>query len=215
MKPFRQDAIVLVVANPVDVLTYFAQKLADLPKNQVFGSGTVLDSARLRGLLAKEYHVAASSISAYVLGEHGDSQVVAWSQVSIGGVPSAASGASQQKKKTTPTVTISEDTADRIAKETKEKAAEIIESKGSTAFGIGGVVASICKSVLYDGRNVLPVSHYHEDLSVCLSTPVVVGRKGLVDFGDISLSLDDAEKEALKDSARSLKDVIQEAEKSQ
>lgn len=223
MKPLRPDAIVLVVANPVDVLTHFAQQLTGLPRTQVFGSGTVLDSARLRGLLAHEYGLAASAVSAYVLGEHGDSQVVAWSQVSMGGVPLArvaATSGSQggtgtaEQKRDRKMRTLSEGTADRMAKETKEKAAEIIASKGSTAFGIGGVVASICKSVLYDGRTVLPVSHYQEDWGVCLSTPVVVGRQGLVDLGDISLSLDEGEKEALKASAKSLKEVIQEAEKS-
>lgn len=76
MKPFRDDTIILLVSNPVDILTYFAQKFSGLPKNQVFGSGTFLDSARLRGILAEKCGVAASSIDAYVLGEHGDSQMV-------------------------------------------------------------------------------------------------------------------------------------------
>lgn len=201
MKPFREDAIVLVVANPVDVLTYFAQKQAGLPKEQVFGSGTVLDSARLRGILARRYEVAASSISAYVLGEHGDSQVVAWSQVSIGGIPISQS---ILKEPGMDAVT------KEVAQETKETASAIIEAKGSTAFGIGGVVASICKSVLYDGRNVLPVSHYQKDLDVCLSTPVVVSRKGLSTWTE--MPLESAEKAALKDSAKSLKKVIQEVE---
>lgn len=200
MKPFREDAIVLVVANPVDVLTFFAQKMAGLPKEQVFGSGTVLDSARLRGILARRYEVAASSISAYVLGEHGDSQVVAWSQVSIGGIP-----ISQTLLKEPGTDAITEE----VAQETKKKASEIIESKGSTAFGIGGVVASICKSILYDGRNVLSVSHYQTDLGVCLSTPVVVGRKGLSSW--MAMPLDHGELAALKESSASLKKVIEEA----
>jgi L-lactate dehydrogenase len=76
MKPFREDTIILLVTNPVDILTYFAQKFSGLPKEQVIGSGTFLDSARLRGILSKKCGVAANSIDAYVLGEHGDSQMV-------------------------------------------------------------------------------------------------------------------------------------------
>lgn len=197
MKPFREDTILLVVANPVDVLTYHAQKFAGLPPKQVFGSGTVLDSARLRGMLAQKHGVAASSISAFVLGEHGDSQVVAWSRVSMGGVPlEQATGGNAEGA----------GTKEEMAEETKEKASAMIEAKGSTAFGIGGVVASICKSVLYDGHHVLPVSHYHEDFGVCLSTPVVVGRKGLEAWAPIPL--DKGEQAALEESAKSLKKVI-------
>lgn len=202
MKPLRKDTIVLVVANPVDVLTYFAQKLSGLPREQVFGSGTVLDSARLRGILARKYQVAASSVSAFVLGEHGDSQVVAWSQVSIGGIPLSKAENQDMLLRT--------EEADKIAQETKEKAAAIIESKGSTAFGIGGVVASICKSILYDGRSVLTVSHYVEDGDVCLSVPVIVGRKGLSVWR--GMPLEKQEKEALTESVRSLKEVIKEVE---
>jgi len=201
MKPFRDDTILLIVANPVDVLTYFAQKFSGLPKGQVFGSGTFLDSARLRGILAERTGVAASSIDAYVLGEHGDSQMVAWSTATIGGVPLAG------------VVDESQIDREKIADETKSKAAAIMEAKGATAYGIGGVAASICKSILFDQRNILPVSHYQEDLGVCLSMPAVLGRKGIV--RTIPMPLNDKEKEAVKKSAESLKEVIQEAEKNQ
>lgn len=200
MKPFKKDAVVLVVANPVDVLTYFAQKMCDLPKEQVFGSGTFLDSARLRGILASKSGVAASSIDAYVLGEHGDSQLVAWSAASIGGVPmDVVVGHLDIDQKA-------------VAKETKDKAAAIMENKGATAFGIGGVTASLCKTILFDQRNICPVSHWQEEYGVCLSMPAVIGRDGIV--RSIPIKLSDGEKKELDQSAKSLKEVITEAEKS-
>lgn len=196
MKPFHKDTVLLLVANPVDVLTYFAREFSGLPDNQVIGSGTFLDSARLRGILASKSEVAASSIDAYVLGEHGESQFVAWSLVSIGGVPlekALTSGTSIDHK--------------AVAEETKNKAANIIENKGATNYGIGGVAASICKSVLFDQKNVRPVSFYQEDLDVCLSVPAVLGRKGIV--RKIDFPLNDVEQKELKESAKALREVIE------
>jgi L-lactate dehydrogenase len=197
MKPLRSDTILLLVANPVDALTYFAQKYADLPKNQVIGSGTFLDSARLRGILANKAEVAASSIDAYVLGEHGESQFVAWSLASIGGVPlSHALPESSKLDK------------NAIAEETKNKATNIINNKGVTNYGIGAVTASICKSILFDQRNIRPVSHWQEDLGVCLSLPAVLGRVGVV--RNLECPLNKEEDEKLKESAKALKDMINE-----
>ncbi|KAG9842609.1 L-lactate/malate dehydrogenase, partial [Aureobasidium melanogenum] len=201
MKPFREDTIILLVTNPVDILTYFAQKFSGLPKHQVIGSGTFLDSARLRGILAQKCGVAASSINAYVLGEHGDSQMVAWSHASVGGVAleSAFPDASLDKA--------------AIAEDTKKKAASISDAKGATAYGIGGVTSSICKSILFDECNVRPISHYQDDLNVCLSMPVVIGRKGIV--RQIPLKLDDSEKKEFEQSAKSLREIIDDVEKEQ
>ncbi|KAI4738236.1 L-lactate dehydrogenase [Aureobasidium sp. EXF-12298] len=201
MKPFREDTIILLVTNPVDILTYFAQKFSGLPKDQVIGSGTFLDSARLRGILAQKCGVAASSINAYVLGEHGDSQMVAWSHASVGGVPleSAFPDASLDKA--------------AIAEDTKKKAASISDAKGATAYGIGGVTSSICKSILFDECNVTPISHYQDDLNVCLSMPVVIGRKGIV--RQIPLKLNDSEKKEFEQSAKSLREIIDDVEKEQ
>lgn len=196
MKPFREDTVLLLVANPVDVLTYFAQQYSDLPRQQVIGSGTFLDSARLRGILAKKAEVAASSIDAYVLGEHGESQFVAWSLASIGGVPlsSALSSLDRAVDKTA------------IADETKNKATSIIENKGATNYGIGGVAASICKSILFDEKIVRPVSYYQDGLGVCLSMPAVLGRGGIV--RSVPMPLDGEEKRLLEQSAKTLKEVI-------
>ncbi|THW87193.1 L-lactate dehydrogenase [Aureobasidium pullulans] len=201
MKPFRDDTIILLVSNPVDILTYFAQKFSGLPKNQVFGSGTFLDSARLRGILAEKCGVAASSIDAYVLGEHGDSQMVAWSHASVGGVPLELA---------LPDTSIDKEA---IAEDTKKKAAAIMESKGATAFGIGGVAASICKSILFDQCNIRPISHYQKDMDVCISMPVVLGRKGIV--RQIPLKLNDGEKKEVQQSAKSLREIIEDVEKEQ
>jgi L-lactate dehydrogenase len=195
MKPLRSDTILLLVANPVDALTYFAQQYAGLPKTQVLGSGTFLDSARLRGILANKAEVAASSIDAYVLGEHGESQFVAWSCASIGGVPLDKVCTSKLDK-------------DAIAEETKNKATSIIENKGVTNYGIGAVAASICKSILFDQRNIRPVSHWQEDLGVCLSLPAVLGRKGVV--RTVPMPLSQEEKGKLDASAKTLREMVEE-----
>ncbi|KAI5208009.1 L-lactate dehydrogenase [Aureobasidium subglaciale] len=201
MKPFRKDSIIVLVSNPVDILTYFAQKMSGLPKDQVIGSGTFLDSARLRGILAQKCGVAASSIEAYVLGEHGDSQMVAWSHASVGGVPLELA---------LPDTSINKSA---IAEETKKKAAAIMENKGATAYGIGGVTASICKSILFDEGSVRPLSHYQDDMKVCLSMPVVLGRKGVV--RQIPMKLSESEKNEVEESAKSLREIIEDVEKEQ
>lgn len=201
LKPIREDAILLVVANPVDALTYFAQKLSGLPKNQVFGSGTFLDSARLRGILAEKLDVAPSSIEVYVLGEHGESQFPAWSSANVGGAPLDQ--------------VVSQDGLDKsaITKQTKRKAGAIIEDKGTTNFGIGAVASTICQNILSDQKVIRSVSHWREDLGVCLSLPAVIGRQGIL--RTIPISMSQEEKENLQSSADSLKEIIEEAEKKQ
>lgn len=197
MHPFAPHTILLLVANPVDTITHLAQHYAALPRAQVLGTGTFLDSARLRGLLAAKARVAASHIDAYVLGEHGDSQFVAWSAASIAGVP--------LDRALPPGVQIDRDA---IAADTKSKAARIIANKGATNFGIGGVAASICRSILCDERVVRPVSHWQERLGVCLSLPAVLGRGGVL--RTVELGLESGEEEALKRSAEALKGVVGE-----
>jgi L-lactate dehydrogenase len=218
MKPFREDTIILLVTNPVDILTYFAQKFSGLPKEQVIGSGTFLDSARLRGILSKKCGVAANSIDAYVLGEHGDSQMVsllwtaifipltnrkqvAWSHATIGGIPLETA---------LPDTTFDKSS---IAEDTKKKAAAISETKGATAYGIGGVTSSICKSILFDQCNIRPLSHYQDDMKVCISMPAVLGRKGIV--RSIPIELSEGEQKELKESAKSMREIIDDAEKEQ
>merc|ERR1711939_1154749 len=199
MKPFKESTILLLVANPVDVLTYLAQQISGLPPSQVIGSGTFLDSARLRGYIAEISTIAANSIDAFVLGEHGESQFVAWSRATIAGVPLLD--------------VVSKDEIDKvkIAQDTKDKAAQIISVKGATNYGIGAVTASICKSILFDHCNVRPVSTYHEELKCCLSLPVVLGREGVV--RTIPLQLDEEEQKLLQKSAEAMRNFIKDAEK--
>ena len=201
LKPIKKESIVLVVANPVDALTYFAQEYSGLPKSQVFGSGTFLDTSRLRGILAKKTGVAASNIMGYVLGEHGESQFVAWSSVNVGGSPLDQVISSKDLDK------------EAIAEETRKKAGALIQNKGNTEFGIGAVTTSLCQSILSDLKVIRSVSHWQEEYGVPLSLPAVVGRKGILQTIPISLSSE--EKQSLKASAESLKQIIEDAKKSQ
>lgn len=203
MKPFKESTILLHVANPVDILTYFAQKFSGLPHGQVIGSGTFLDSVRLRGLLSEDAGVAASSIDAFVLGEHGESQFIAWSSVAIAGVPIARALPKQFEK------------LDRegVASDVKEKAGRIIESKGATSFGIGSVASSICENILFDKRTVRPVSRFVQEFGCYLSLPAVLGRKGVV--GGVDADLSEEERKKLKQSAESLRKIIRDSEEKQ
>ncbi|KAL5344864.1 hypothetical protein ACLOAV_010261 [Pseudogymnoascus australis] len=201
MKPFRSDTILLVVANPVDLLTSLAQELSGLPTSQVLGSGTFLDSVRLRGLLAAKAGVAANSIDLYVLGVHGDSQVVAWSTATIGGVPIDKS--------------LLPNTFNRaeLANECKHRSQSIIQAKGATPFGIGSIVSSICSSILLDKRNVRPISHFQLEFSCCFSLPVVLGRKGIM--RTIQMPLNSDENADIAKSAKTLRSIIEQVNEDQ
>jgi L-lactate dehydrogenase len=200
MKPFHDDTVILLVANPVDVLTYFAQQMSGLPKSQVIGSGTFLDSTRLRGLLAREMDVDPSSIHASVVGEHGDTQLVTWSSITIGGVPLA-------KALSTRSINIDQHA---IATETRDKASKVIKAKGATAYGIGSITANLCRSIIFDERKVRVVSHWNEGLGCCLSLPVVLGRKGILRELDVSIT--EKEQALLDKSAETLRGLIAMAE---
>ncbi|KAH6645636.1 lactate dehydrogenase/glycoside hydrolase [Truncatella angustata] len=195
MSPFKPETILLVVANPVDLLTSLAQNLARLPASQVLGSGTFLDSVRLRGLMADRTGVAANSIDVYVLGVHGDSQVVAWSTATIGGVPIDKSH-------------LPKDLINRVqlADECKYRSQSIIRAKGATPFGIGSIVSSICSSILLDKRNVRPISHFQPEFGCCFSLPVVLGRKGII--STIQMPLDSDEEAEIAESARTVRSLM-------
>lgn len=193
----NKDAIILIISNPVDVLTYLAQKWTKLPKSQVFGTGTALDSARLKTKLAAELKVSAQSVHGYVLGEHGDSEFVAWSSVHVGGAEPVLSAA---KKK-------------RIEKEVCNEAYEIIKRKGSTHFGIASATAEIVEAILHDQHKILPVStrlkKWNGISDVCMGVPAVIGRAGVEKVWPLKLTTD--EKKSLKASAKILKSHIKKA----
>lgn len=167
MKPFKKDAIIIVVTNPVDILTRYVQEISGLPRTQVFGSGTFLDTQRLRGFIGKRLDINPSSIHAYVLGEHGDSQFVAWSTAHIGGAPVAQFTELPQAE------------LEAIAVKARRKAYEIIECKGFTSFSVAACVATYCYDILADAKRVVPVSCFIDSLGVCLSMPAVLGRNGI------------------------------------
>lgn len=166
MKPIKKSSIIITVTNPVDIITRFVQELSGLAKQQVFGSGTLLDTIRLRGFLAQQIGVNPSSIDAYVLGEHGDNQFVAWSTAQIGGVPLHAFISSQK-------------TLDDIAFQARHKVYDIIAHKGFTAFGVASSLVMYCKSIIGDTQRIYPVSCFIEDFGVYLSMPAVLGLNGV------------------------------------
>jgi L-lactate dehydrogenase len=194
MKPIREDAVVLMVANPVDILTLFAHEKSGLPKGQVMGSGTFLDSARLRVLLAEKAGIADTSVQIDVIGEHGDSQVVAWSSARIGSTPLFD------------VLPLTKDEQTSLAETARDKAYEIINGKGFTSFGVAAVVSCVCESILADQKVVMPISHWIEELGTCLSLPAVIGRGGIVQT--VWPGLTTEERGGVEESARRLAKVI-------
>jgi len=196
------EAMILLVTNPVDVVTYAALQASGLPSRRVFGSGTVLDSSRLRTLLAQHCEVAVHSVDAFIVGEHGDSQVPAWSRASIGGVPVRDWAAAGRPRLERPTL-------DQIAHDVVTAAEQVIRGKGATNFAVGLAAAGIVEAILDDERSVLPVSslltgqYGIED--VCLSLPSIVDAQGV--DAVLTPPLDDAEADALRRSADTVRDV--------
>ncbi|CAG8595417.1 6114_t:CDS:2 [Ambispora gerdemannii] len=195
MKPFNQNVILLLVANPVDVLTFIAQKLSGLPKQQVFGSGTFLDSTRLRLKMAETLKIAESAVHCYVLGEHGDTQIIAWSSAHVGGKPLIDFPEIRKLDK------------EKVAQEIIGKANEIIKLKGSTYFGIAGCVSSLVQCIVLNQRHIRPLSTFVEEYGCIFSMPCVLGNKGVNRIVDVYLN--DEEKEKLRKSAETLKRICE------
>lgn len=194
----KKDAIVIVVTNPVDVITHLAQKITGLPAGQVFGTGTALDTARLKTNIAHELGVSAKSVSGYVLGEHGDSEFVAWSSVHVGSSPISefkAIGTSKRNK---------------IEMQVRKEAYEIIKRKGATFFGIATATAEIVEAIAHDQHIILPVStcvkKWNGVSDLCIGIPAVIGRTGVERVWMLALSAE--EKKKLAASANILKSYI-------
>lgn len=200
------QGILLVVANPVDILTYVAQKMSGLPENRVFGSGTVLDKARLQYMLGQHLAVDPRNVDAMIIGEHGDSEIAAWSCVRVSGVPlndfCEMRGHFQH-----------EQAMHEIAENVKNSAYEIIEKKKATYYGIAMSVKRICEAIIRDEKSVLPVSsamHGEYGLNdVTLSMPAIVGKDGIETL--VPMELDEKEQTELQHSSVVLKDVIKQA----
>ncbi|HEV2600889.1 MAG TPA: L-lactate dehydrogenase [Candidatus Babeliales bacterium] len=191
MGKLNPNAVIVVISNPVDLMTFLIQDISGLPRNQVIGSGTFLDSQRLRNLLAKKANVAEQSVHAYILGEHGDSQFFAQSISHIAGIPIAQF----------PGITAQD--LDEFPRTARDRAYEIIQCKGATYYGIATCVAALCETIIFDHKRVLPVSHYQEEFGVCLSMPAVIGAKGVERI--IPTPLDFKERALLQESAEQLR----------
>jgi len=197
------EANILVITNPVDVLTYVVLKSSGLPSNKVLGSGTVLDSARFRYELSRRCGVDARNVHAYVIGEHGDSEVFLWSHVHIGGVPLEAFCARCDRK-------CIPDERGKIEEAVRRSAYHIIEAKGYTNYGVSLAVLRIIGAILRDERSVLTVSTLLQGEygleEVCLSVPCLVGSKGIERVVETILAED--EMEGLANSAEVIRSAI-------
>lgn len=180
------DAIIVIVSNPVDVLTYHAYQLAGLPKGRILGTGTLLDTARFRFHLSEHLKVNPRSIHAYILGEHGDSSFPALTSATVGGQPLLSMNQ------------LSERTIMQAYERARTAAYKIIESKGSTYYAIGAVVSHLVRAILTDARSIMPLSvplhNYHGFSGVSLSVPCVIGREGVIDQLEIKLGWEEKEK---------------------
>lgn len=192
--------IAIIVSNPVDVLTYAFQKYSNLPYEKVIGSGTILDTARLRHIIGKKVGISPKSIQAYIIGEHGDSSLVAFSQIKIEGVPF---------KKIEKLHDITEKNYEKILEiPVHKKAYEIIQRKGSTFYGIGNSVAGLLRAIVSDSNEVLPVATYlngqYGVKDVYIGAPAIVNRDGVKMV--LELDLNEKEKQKFKNSVKIIKD---------
>lgn len=203
--PHYHGAVVIVVANPMDVLTYLAVKRLPAPPGRIIGSGTSLDSSRFRYLLGQEFGIDPRSIHAYVIGEHGDSSVLAWSMASLGQIPVTSYAPPGRAP-------LDAAARERIHQSVVSAGKEVIQRKGATFYAVSLSVARIIEAVLHDEKSVLTVSSYIEgygDIAdVCLSLPAVVGREGIREV--LPIVLDAEERRQLSASAAALKDTIRQ-----
>lgn len=204
MKYAPSDVILMPVSNPVDILTYVTYKLSGLPKNQVLGSGTVLDTSRLKYLISRKTGVDARNCHTYIIGEHGDSEVAAWSVTNIGGMTM------NEFCKYTGKCDLND--LDRMYNEVKNSAYEIIRKKGATYYAIAVAVARICECIAGDENSILTVSGIFEgeyDIrDVALSVPTMVGGNGVERIYEVPFSKE--EMKGLRDSAATLSELLRE-----
>lgn len=200
---YNQDCILLIVTNPVDILTYVTYKLSGFPKNKVIGSGTVLDTARFRYLLGDHTGIDTRNIHAYILGEHGDTELATWSLANIAGIPM------------TQYCSMCEGCKDSISRKeifenVKNAAYDIIKKKGATYYAVALAVRRIVEAIVRNENSILTVSsllegHYGLN-DICLSVPTIVNSNGIERI--IEVPVDESEAGLLRNSANSLKEII-------
>lgn len=200
------DGIIVVISNPVDVVANYILEKTKLPKNRVFGTGTTLDSSRLRRILSHETGIDAKSIQGYTMGEHGDSQMVPWSHVSLGGKP--IFDLIKEKPKTFGNLDL-----DDIEKRAAFAAYEIIAGKGCTEFGIGVGLTEIVKTILHNERKILPATTLlngeYGQTDVFASVPVIMSKDGIEEI--IEINLTNNEKEKFNNSCNIIRSYIEKS----
>lgn len=203
VRRYAKDAILLVASNPVDIMTHVTLKLSGLPPERVIGSGTILDTARFRVLLGEHLGVSPGSVHAYVLGEHGDSEVPVWSSAKIGGMP-IADFAGQMGRHLT------DEAVKKISDRVRGAADSIIEGKGATYFGIGAGLAHIIQTIRDDERRILTVSGLTVGVAkfegTCISLPRLVGAGGIM--AEFRPDLSGAEHKGMTKSAGVLREAM-------
>lgn len=197
------DGIFVVAANPVDILTYATWKFSGFPKEKVIGSGTSLDTSRLRVALAKKFNVDPRNVEAYIMGEHGDSEFAAYDEATVGSKPLKVVAKEHG---------LTDDDLAKIEDDTRNKAYEIINRKGATYYGVATCLMRITKAILRDENAILPIGaalngEYGLD-DIFIGTPAIVNANGLV--GVIEVPLSDKEKDLMAKSAETLKKVTQD-----
>jgi L-lactate dehydrogenase len=195
----KSDAIVHVVSNPVDILTYLAAERLDLPAHQVTGLGTQLDTIRFRSIIAQRLQLPPTQVNALILGEHGDSMLPVWSSATVGGLPLA------KLPSWTPNL------ANEIFQRTRGSGAEVIRGKGGAGFAVGIAIRDVIHSIALNQRRILPISSVQAGCygirDVALSVPTVVGRSGVVDRLEIELW--PKENQLLRNSGNVLRQTLQ------
>ena len=186
------NGIYLIATNPLDVMTYLTLKYSGVSPKRVIGTGAVLDTARLRYILSEKLNMCAKDIDAYVIGEHGDSEFIPWSNANVA------------FKKIKDFLT--EEEMCIIEDEVRNSAYEVIKRKGSTSYGIGACMVRITNAILEDKKIILPVSSYDKTNDVCISTPTIVGSKGV--SSKIEMPLNGEEKAKLDESIKIIKEAI-------
>lgn len=200
------EAVLIVATNPVDVMTHLTAEIAvarGIPRNRILGSGTTLDTARFRTLIGEHCGVDSRHIHGYVVGEHGDSEVLTWSSATVAGMPLEDYCQAVRKP-------LDQETKQRIDERVRRAAYHIISGKGATYYGIGSALARITKVVLHDQRSILTVCGLHEEVAgvknVTLALPHLVGGEGLLAKFPIPMS--DSEQALLRKSAEILSEAI-------
>ena len=192
IKDSNFKGIIVSITNPCDVIAEYLQKLSGIPRERVIGTGTILDTARMKNSVARKLNIDPNCVDGYVIAEHGNSQFVAWSSVSIA---------------TKPILEIfDKNVCDEIEEETKIRAFETIKAKGDNSYGISNSTSIVIESIFQDSRTILPVSSYSKKDGCYIGHPTIVGREGVL--GDYELKLNEEENVKWNKSIKTIKDTL-------